>query len=82
MIDEHTHADQPNQALTEATLEEAMMLVNKPELSESEIHSMIATLAATIGLKTVLSKYIPKGTVLIGTGETLAETLLKPRFKL
>jgi hypothetical protein len=52
-----------------ASTEEAINILNKPEMSEDEIHKMIATLNQTLGGKTMKTPFLPKGTVLIGTGE-------------
>lgn len=43
---------------------------NKAEL-EQEIPQIIANLAGTVGWKVIGSKYVPKGTVIVGLGDPM-----------
>lgn len=49
---------------------------NKP--NEQDIYKMIATLGEMINSKTMTSKYIPKGIIMIGTGDDLDSYLSTP----
>jgi len=45
------------------------LLKNRKSLSDEEVIKMIATIAAISAWKTMTSKMIPKGQVIIGIGE-------------
>ena len=67
--------------LTIESLEAARRLlqdaeVNKAEL-EQEMPQIIANLADTVGWKVIGSKYMPKGTVIVGLGDPM-ENLTPP----
>jgi len=50
-------------------LHDAIQILKKKSLTDDEeVYKMIATVAGIGAMKTMLSKYLPKGTVIIGTG--------------
>lgn len=54
-----------------ASIEEAIKILEKPKMSEEEIYSVIATLSSLMNAKTFASKFVPKGTVIIGIGDDI-----------
>jgi hypothetical protein len=74
MKDNNTTANTHVTKIDPVALDTAIKLLEEMEDSkptDEELYKMIATLAALKGLKTMVSKYLPKGTVVIGGGEQL-----------
>lgn len=76
-------ADPKDANVSAAELDYAIHLLKKSNLNEDEINTMIATLGSLTNRKTMLSKMIPKGQIIIGTGESMIEIFssLTPKMK-
>lgn len=70
-----TSTNNPTPPINIKTLEEAIEILNKPKMSDDEINSMIATLADLRGAETIISEFMPKDMVVIGTGDMSSKKL-------
>lgn len=60
---------------------ELLKKAEKAKPSDEKLFKMIATLASVKNLETFKTKMLPKGKVLIGTGEILEEKFIKLNLK-